>query len=67
MAAEHDGTAEHDGVAEHDRTALRVRQDGGVLWVTIDRPDRMNALDGQTADRLTEAIGVGAHDESVRV
>lgn len=67
MAAEHDGTAEHDGVAEHDRTALRVRQDGGVLWVTIDRPDRMNALDGPTADRMTEAIADGARDESVRV
>lgn len=46
---------------------LRVTNDDGVLRITIDRPDRMNALDlahlGALGDVLTEA----ATDPTVRV
>jgi methylglutaconyl-CoA hydratase len=37
--------------------ALRVERDGGVLRVTLARPERRNAFDAQVIAELTEAFG----------
>lgn len=41
--------------------------DRGIGWLTIDRPDRMNALDGATAGRLVETLGEWSDDPDLRV
>lgn len=38
----------------------------GVLRLTIDRPDRLNALDGATTALLTAALAEAASDDAVR-
>ncbi len=46
---------------------LDVRLDGGVLRLTLDRPERLNALTAEMSDTLaTELEGAGARDD-VRV
>ncbi len=45
--------------------ALRVRHEDGVLRVTIARPERMNALDGATAEALTRVL-TDARGDDVR-
>ena len=45
---------------------LRVRHDGGVTWVTIDRQDALNALDWATKQALLAALREAAADETVR-
>src|SRR5699024_3402404 len=47
--------------------ALQVRRAGGVFTVTIDRPSRMNALDGATVDELIRTLADGAREEGTRV
>ncbi len=46
---------------------LRVDCADGVLSVTIDRPGRMNALDGPTADALVGVLTGRAREPGVRV
>lgn len=46
--------------------ALRVRRDGGVLVVTLDRPSRMNALDEATVDELIRILTEGAREDGAR-
>jgi enoyl-CoA hydratase len=39
----------------------------GVLRVTFDRPDRLNAMTGAMADRLSDTLEQAAHRDDVRV
>lgn len=46
---------------------LRERLDGGVELLTLNRPDRRNALDAQTVQELHDAIDGAGADDAVRV
>lgn len=46
---------------------LRQRSDAGVLTLTLNRPERKNALDHALADALVAALGEAAEDAAVRV
>jgi enoyl-CoA hydratase len=46
---------------------LDVRTDQGALWLTFNRPDRLNALSGEMSDRLAEQLEAAAASEDVRV
>jgi enoyl-CoA hydratase len=46
---------------------LRTERDGSVLTLTLDRPDRLNALSEQLADALAEALEHATSDDAVRV
>lgn len=46
---------------------LRVELDAGALWITFDRPERLNALAGEMADRVAEEIEEAAARDEVRV
>ncbi|WP_206518074.1 enoyl-CoA hydratase [Rhodococcus sp. X156] len=48
-------------------SGLLVSREGGVLRLTIDRPERMNALDGPTALALADALTKDAVQPDVRV
>jgi len=47
--------------------ALIVEDRGAVRVVTLNRPERRNALDPATMAELGQAFVSGAHDESIRV
>lgn len=47
-------------------SAIRTQQDGTVLSVTIDRPDRLNALDLPSIRSLREALEAAGADPAVR-
>jgi enoyl-CoA hydratase len=68
------GPADHAGPtgrAERDVTSpagtLLVERDGPVTVVTIDRPERRNAVDSVCADQLREAFMAFDHDEDSAV
>jgi enoyl-CoA hydratase len=44
---------------------LELADRDGVLWLTINRPDKLNALDHQTVRELDQAFADAAADESV--
>jgi 2-(1,2-epoxy-1,2-dihydrophenyl)acetyl-CoA isomerase len=46
--------------------SLDVRRRGAATWITLDRPDALNALDGPTKEALVAALGEAAEDETVR-
>lgn len=46
---------------------LVVRRDEGVLEITLDRPDRKNALSPAMVAGVTDAVTRTAHDDDVRV
>src|SRR3546814_7590147 len=46
---------------------LLYEQDGGVATVTINRPERRNALRGQPLEELTHALTTAGRDEAVGV
>ena len=46
---------------------VKTETRGNILIVTIDRPDRRNAVDRQTADALFRAFEAFDHDESLSV
>ena len=48
-------------------TQLIVADDGAVRRITIDRPDKLNALDATVIDELTRAFDAAAADTGVRV
>ena len=48
-------------------SALEVVRDGAVATVTLNRPDRRNALDPALLEALTDAFGELATDPAVRV
>jgi 2-(1,2-epoxy-1,2-dihydrophenyl)acetyl-CoA isomerase len=45
---------------------LDVRRDGAATWITLDRPETLNALDGPTREALVGALREAAEDERVR-
>ena len=46
--------------------SLSVRRDGAATWITLDRPDALNALDGQVKEALAGALAEAADDPGVR-
>ena len=46
---------------------LRVRRDGAVAWLTLDRPERRNALTAAMLDALATALTAAVADDGVRV
>jgi 2-(1,2-epoxy-1,2-dihydrophenyl)acetyl-CoA isomerase len=46
--------------------SLTVRRDGAATWITLDRPDALNALDVPTKEALAGALGEAADDPGVR-
>ena len=47
--------------------ALGLEREGGTAIVTVDRPEAMNALDLNHAERLRDALSELAEDETARV
>ena len=47
-------------------TTLMIESNGAIARVTLNRPDRRNAFDGQMATELREAFEDLAHDPSIR-
>jgi 2-(1,2-epoxy-1,2-dihydrophenyl)acetyl-CoA isomerase len=45
---------------------LHVRHEDGAAWLTLDRPDALNALDLATKEALVAALHAAASDETVR-
>ena len=46
---------------------LSIRTESGALWITLDRPEHLNALTGEMADRVAEEIEEAAARDEVRV
>jgi 2-(1,2-epoxy-1,2-dihydrophenyl)acetyl-CoA isomerase len=46
--------------------SVSVRRDGPATWITLERPEALNALDGPTKDALVDALGEAAEDPGVR-
>jgi 2-(1,2-epoxy-1,2-dihydrophenyl)acetyl-CoA isomerase len=46
--------------------SVSVRHDGAAAWITIDRPEALNALDGPTKQALAEALSAASADPAVR-
>jgi len=40
-----------------DYETLRVEPEGAVEWLTLDRPERLNAMDGRMCDELQDYFG----------
>ncbi len=49
-----------------DFQELLIQQDGGVLTITMNRPEVLNAFDEIMLAELTEAMETAAQDESIR-
>ncbi|MDT4847326.1 2,3-dehydroadipyl-CoA hydratase [compost metagenome] len=45
---------------------LLLESDAGVLTLTLNRPDKLNAIDNELAEALLEALNAAATDPSVR-
>ena len=41
---------------------LRVQRDGGVLRITFDKPDRLNALTAEMIEAASDAVEAAASD-----
>ncbi len=54
-----------DTAPSADTVLLRVEE--GVAWITLNRPDRLNAFAGDMRDRLHDALDRAATDAAVRV
>jgi len=46
---------------------VHMRQDGAIAWVTLDRPEKLNAIDDQVIDELDQLFQRIEHDRSIRV
>ncbi|MFW6205659.1 MAG: enoyl-CoA hydratase-related protein, partial [Gemmatimonadota bacterium] len=47
--------------------SIRTTVEDGVLTVTLDRPEKRNALNGAVIDGLTAALREAVDDGSVRI
>lgn len=46
---------------------LTVVDDGAIRWITVNRPDKLNALNRETLEALDSAFLAAGEEESVRV
>ncbi|MFN6992773.1 MAG: enoyl-CoA hydratase-related protein [Aquincola tertiaricarbonis] len=46
---------------------IRLDNDNGILWLTLNRPQMLNAFTLQMADELIDAFGRASDDDAVRV
>lgn len=46
---------------------LQIELSGGVCWLTLDRPEQMNALTPEMGDGLVSALEQAGRDDEVRV
>ena len=46
---------------------IRLDHDNGILWLTLNRPQMLNAFTLQMADELIDAFGRASDDDAVRV
>jgi enoyl-CoA hydratase len=51
----------------HDTTVTRFEQRGATAWITLDRPEAMNALSDPMCRELLAAIDTVEHDAGIRV
>lgn len=54
-------------VREIDLDTLEISNEGAIRVVTLNRPDALNALNGQMAEELTATFKTAASDDSVKV
>jgi 2-(1,2-epoxy-1,2-dihydrophenyl)acetyl-CoA isomerase len=47
-------------------SGAEVRRDGPATWITLNRPEALNALDAATKDDLVAALREAADDDAVR-
>jgi 2-(1,2-epoxy-1,2-dihydrophenyl)acetyl-CoA isomerase len=45
---------------------ITYRREDGVAWVTLDRPEKLNALTGAMSDELSEVFEEAARDDETR-
>lgn len=50
-----------------DRAPVRTRREGAVAWVTLDRPEKRNALSGMLVETLKRELRAADEDPEVRV
>lgn len=60
-----DSAASPESAGSAETVLLRVEE--GVAWITLNRPDRLNAFAGDMRDRLHDALDRAATDAGVRV
>jgi enoyl-CoA hydratase/3-hydroxyacyl-CoA dehydrogenase len=62
-----DGTGFHDHEYERERfETVRYERREDLAWITLDRPDRLNALDSPSWEGLETAFERAAADDAVR-
>jgi 2-(1,2-epoxy-1,2-dihydrophenyl)acetyl-CoA isomerase len=49
-----------------DENQIRIRRDGNLGWIRINRPERLNAFVGDMRDRLDEALVELDGDDAIR-
>lgn len=55
------------GLTMSENTMLMERQDNGIAYITINKPERRNAIDAEMMVRLVEFLGHLEMDSDVRV
>jgi 2-(1,2-epoxy-1,2-dihydrophenyl)acetyl-CoA isomerase len=48
-------------------STIEVEHGGGVTWITLNRPERLNAMNVPLIEDVTAALEVAAADDAVRV
>src|SRR4051812_38084051 len=61
-AVDHDG-----GVSDDDFTTLRYETRARKAYITLDRPDRLNAIDGRMPSEIRRAVERANDDPDVHV
>ena len=46
---------------------LEIRKDGAVDWVTMNRPDRLNAINRKLTDEMSDYFGRLYTDHATRI
>ncbi|MDB5861226.1 MAG: enoyl-CoA hydratase/isomerase family protein [Ramlibacter sp.] len=50
----------------HEFQTLRLERDGAIVQITLNRPDRLNAMDDVMFDEIPRAVRMVARDDTVR-
>ncbi|MFC7213166.1 enoyl-CoA hydratase/isomerase family protein [Saliphagus sp. GCM10025334] len=56
----------NDTDVDTDTDAIRLERDDGIATITVDRPERHNAMDETVARTLAETVTQAAEDDAVR-